>query len=299
MLRDAIASALGQKSVTLEVIAIVDGSTDDTTDFLRGLSDPRVRFIRNEQPRGVSVARNQGITAARGEWVAFLDDDDVWAPEKLALQLSAAAHDPASVIGYTGSVYIDAAGAVIEHRRTPEPRELVRGLIRTNLIGGPSSVIARASTLQDVGGFDPRFSTLADWDLWLRLCERGVAFVSPQVLVGYRIHDTNMHTAGVAGLRRELRDLRRKHKDLAKSHSERVGGAEFSLWLVRRYRESDRRIDAAREYVALAVAQRRIRHLARAGIMLAGPRFRRTRVAPPSSQLEKSYPWLPAAESCR
>src|SRR4029450_6793943 len=82
----AVGTLGGQRNVALETIVVDDGSTDDTPSVLRSLGD-RIRVVRHDRSQGVSAARNRGIAEARGEWVAFLDDDDLWAPDKLALQL--------------------------------------------------------------------------------------------------------------------------------------------------------------------------------------------------------------------
>ncbi len=88
LLRRTLRSILAQHMVDLEVVVIDDGSTDDTGDV--AATDPRVLVIRNRESAGVSAARNRGIAAARGEWIAFCDDDDLWSPDKLNRQLTAA-----------------------------------------------------------------------------------------------------------------------------------------------------------------------------------------------------------------
>ena len=89
-------SVFRQQDVDLEVIVVDDASADDTAAVLRTIADPRLRLIRHETSQGVSAARNRGAAQARGEWIAFLDDDDLWAPAKLALQLRAARASGAS-----------------------------------------------------------------------------------------------------------------------------------------------------------------------------------------------------------
>ena len=91
LLSRALASVLEQEDVTLEVVVVDEGSTDETPERLAALTDERVRALRNDSPTGVANARNRGISAARGEWVAFLDDDDFWAPTKLRAQLDGCA----------------------------------------------------------------------------------------------------------------------------------------------------------------------------------------------------------------
>ncbi|HEX6207479.1 MAG TPA: glycosyltransferase family 2 protein, partial [Actinomycetota bacterium] len=90
LLTTTLRTVLWQRDVSLEVVVVDDGSSDATADLVEGLGDPRVRLVRHDAPRGVSTARNRGASEARGDWLAFCDDDDLWAPDKLARQLAAA-----------------------------------------------------------------------------------------------------------------------------------------------------------------------------------------------------------------
>jgi glycosyltransferase involved in cell wall biosynthesis len=87
LLELTLRSVLCQRDVDLELIVVDEGSTDDTPTMLAAVADSRLRVIRNDTPRGVSAARNRGAASARADWVAFLDDDDLWAPDKLTRQL--------------------------------------------------------------------------------------------------------------------------------------------------------------------------------------------------------------------
>jgi glycosyltransferase involved in cell wall biosynthesis len=89
LLSKALRSALRQERVEFEIIVVDEASTDDTPALLASIQDPRVRVLRHETARGLSGARNSGAEHARGEWLGFLDDDDLWAPDKLNRQLSA------------------------------------------------------------------------------------------------------------------------------------------------------------------------------------------------------------------
>jgi glycosyltransferase involved in cell wall biosynthesis len=187
MLRLTLGSALWQREVELEVIVVDDGSTDDTAPAVARLADRRVRLVRHETPEGVSAARNRGIDEARGDWVAFLDDDDLWAPHKLASQLQAAGSAKTWV--YAGAVKIDERQRIIGGQPPPAPEMLMRRLPTWNLVpGGCSGVIARREALAATGGFDNRLVNLADWDLWIRLGRTGPPGYVPQPLVGYRFH---------------------------------------------------------------------------------------------------------------
>jgi glycosyltransferase involved in cell wall biosynthesis len=188
LLAMTLRSVLWQRDVELEVIVIDDGSTDDTAAYVRSLHDPRVRVFRNDVPRGVSAARNKGIDEARSGWIAFLDDDDLWAPDKLALQLAAASEIRATW-AYAGAVKIDAMQRITGGTFPPLPSEVMEGLPRQSRVpGGCSGVIAAQEALSQTGGFDQRLVNLADWDLWIRLARTGSPAFVEEPLVGYRLH---------------------------------------------------------------------------------------------------------------
>ena len=145
LLTMTLRSVLRQRDVGFEVIVVDEGSTDDTAEFLAALDDPRVRVIRHDDALGLSAARNRGAAEARGDWLAFIDDDDLWAPDKLARQLRAA-EDAGCDWVYTGAVNIE--GRRIVHGRPPlPPDETVATLPRYNAIpGGASNVAWRRPT---------------------------------------------------------------------------------------------------------------------------------------------------------
>ena len=107
LLARTLHSVLAQRDVDLEVVVVDDGSSDGTATAVAGLADDRVSVVRHPQPRGVSAARNTGIEKASSPWLAFVDDDDLWAPGKLRSQLDAIAADGSSQWSCTGSVNID------------------------------------------------------------------------------------------------------------------------------------------------------------------------------------------------
>jgi glycosyltransferase involved in cell wall biosynthesis len=181
-------TVLWQEGIELEVIVVDDGSHDGTLDAVKAIGDARVRCLRHETPQGVSTARNRGIDDAHGEWIAFLDDDDLWAATKLRTQLEAAARANATWC-YAGAVKIDATQRVIGGTPPSPPGVVTARLPSWNLVpGGCSGVVANRDALRSAGTFDPRLVNLADWDLWIRLARTGDAAYVPEPLVGYRIH---------------------------------------------------------------------------------------------------------------
>ena len=181
-------SVLWQEDVNLEVIVVDDGSPAGAVQAVSGLEDPRVRLLRTESAQGVSSARNRGIGESRGDWIAFIDDDDLWGPRKLAAQLRAAAasHD---TWAYAGVIKIDERNRMIGGRPPPSSREVIEALPRRNSVpGGCSGVIATREALASAGGFDPGLVNLADWDMWIRLGRQGPPACAPYPLLAYRHH---------------------------------------------------------------------------------------------------------------
>lgn len=191
LLRQTLHTVLWQERVDLEVIVVDDGSTDDTSDVVRGIDDERVKLVRHAVAEGVSAARNRGAAEARGEWLAFVDDDDLWAPDKLASQLEAAHSSRRSWV-YTGAVNITIDGRIIGGA-PPLPPEVVRDRMpRANLIpGGCSGVVLRKDTFEEGEIFDGSYHHFADWDLWNRLARKGMPAWVPRPQVGYRMHAGN------------------------------------------------------------------------------------------------------------
>jgi glycosyltransferase involved in cell wall biosynthesis len=192
LLRRTLRSICAQEGVDLEVIVVDDASSDGTTTTMARSADDRVKVIRLPQREGVARARNCGIAAARGQWVAFCDDDDLWAPDKLAAQLSAAEQSQAGWV-YAGDVNVDEGLRVLSGCAPPDPSEVMRTLRRRNpLSSGGSSVMVRAQVLEDTGAFDCRLCRTEDWDLWLRLASTGPPAWVCRPLVAYTFHRFNI-----------------------------------------------------------------------------------------------------------
>jgi len=200
LLAVTLAAVMQQRHVDFEVIVVDDGSADDTAAVVDDLGDVRVRMVRHDRSRGMAAARNTAAAAARGTWIALLDDDDLWAPDKLVGQLAVAERARRGWV-YAGAVEIDVTGRLLGGTPPPSPEVLVAGLTRRNLMpAGCSNVILRAELLAAAGGFDPALRHLSDWDLWLRLARLDPPACLKAPMVAYRIHagQTTMDTTGMA-----------------------------------------------------------------------------------------------------
>jgi glycosyltransferase involved in cell wall biosynthesis len=274
MLMQAVSSALSQEGVQLEVIVIDEGSSDDTPERLARIDDDRLGVIRHERPKGVAPARNAAIARARGGWIAFLDDDDLWAPDNLRTQLAAAGSGGHS-LSYCRRIEIDEQGFVLHLSHRVHADDLARRMLSNNVIGGPSGVLVRTDLLDRVGAFDESFSALADWDLWIRAAAGGTAIACPEPLVAYRHHAQNMMTADPAAIMAEFDLLREKHRDRARRAGVEFGAAWLTRWRAARDLAEGRRLSAARAYFRAGVKLRDRRDLLRAVAALSGNLFQR------------------------
>ena len=191
-LREAIESVLGQTYSDFEIIVIDDGSTDDTEPSCVPLA---TEFPTSEQEnRGVRAARNHGIKLARGRYVAFLDSDDLWVPQKLAEQI------PSSIRTLRSDSCIR-IGRVVSEQGVAEPsflsnRPAASGYVFDELVRSgfilTSGTVVRRSCLDDVGDFDETLSIAQDYDLWLRICYRWKVALVNKALVTKRSWDGSL-----------------------------------------------------------------------------------------------------------
>ncbi len=192
----ALDSALAQTLPAVEFVVVDDGSTDDTPEVLARYAG-RIRVVRQPN-RGLPAARNAGVAASRGEYVAFLDADDVLAPAKLAEQAAVLEAEPG--VGWTYCdvrIEEDATGVTTTaserfgYRARRLDGWLFPELIRGNFIPAIAPLVRRPA-LAAAGPFDERLDALEDWDLWLRLALVAEARYTPRVLATYRVRKEGM-----------------------------------------------------------------------------------------------------------
>lgn len=184
LLNRAIKSVLNQTFDDFEIIIVDDYSNDDTSSVVGSFSDPRIIYLKNSRAKGVSGARNMGIFSAKGHWVAFLDDDDVWLPEKLESQyeLAQKAKKTVGLICTDYGIYREKEDNPVIYKNRPSG--YVRDkLLYGGIIGCFSSICVRTEILKAIGGFDERFPSSEDQDLYLRVAELSEFAFVPQTLV--------------------------------------------------------------------------------------------------------------------
>jgi glycosyltransferase involved in cell wall biosynthesis len=269
--RRAVQLARLQQVPALEIVVVDDGGDDGTPDFVESLGDRRVKVVRHPHSKGVSAARNSGLEAATGAWVAFVDDDDMWSPRKLAVQLAALRADRSARWSSVGCVEVGERWQVFTEILPPRD-DVVRRLLARNVIpGGGSGTIVARDILNRVGGFDERLSTLADWDMWIRISRRYAVVRCPDLNVGYMRHSDNMHLAGDQ-FAREMTHFRTVHGPAAAARGRQLLGDAFPLHVAAAYRARGQRLLASAWYLRGFWNTRRPRHLALAAGVLLGER---------------------------
>ncbi len=181
-LREAVQSVLEQTFQDLELIVVDDGSTDGTWEMLEREFGGRIRYIYQEN-QGPSAARNRGVEASCGEWIAFLDSDDLWLPKKLERQLEFTAENPGALISYTDEIWIRRGRRVNPKKKHAKYSGWIYPQCLPLCIVSPSSVLIHRKLWDEVGGFDERLPVCEDYDLWLRIASRHPIFFLPEKLI--------------------------------------------------------------------------------------------------------------------
>ena len=189
MLLEAVQSVRQQSFHSWELIVVDDGSTDNTLPLLGQLEEPRLRILRAAHSGNPARVRNLGLANAFGRYVAFLDDDDLWRPEKLARQLTMMTRGDRRW-SYTGFVRVDPSGQPVW--ATP-PESICSGAILESLLEVRAAValptvLAERSLINDAGRFNEAMRTREDYALWLELAERADVAAHPERLTIVRDH---------------------------------------------------------------------------------------------------------------
>jgi len=194
-LGEAIQSVLLQTYPEFEIVVVDDGSTDGTAEVAQSFQDARIRYLYQEN-RGLSAARNTGIQNSNGEYLTFLDSDDKFLPDKLAILVEELESHPDICLAAGQAIPIDETGKSIG-KTFDKP---IPGDLRQLLMGNPlhvGSVLLRRSCQQEVGYFDETLRSYEDWDMWLRLARNGCRMTwIPRPVSYYRFHTAQMTRIG-------------------------------------------------------------------------------------------------------
>lgn len=207
---ETLESVFAQTFADYEVVVVNDGSPDDTRDLLRPAAEAgRIRYFEQEN-RGQGAARNRGIAEARGEFIALLDDDDRWTPDKLAWQVACLRENPGAVLAYGDYTRLEPTGELSEWVEKECPSGRVYDLFRRQCwILSPGQTLIRASALERTGGFDPAVWGSDDWELYIRLAAAGEFIYRRALCLHYRVHATNASRRAVQHVRNHFKVVRR------------------------------------------------------------------------------------------
>lgn len=272
-LERAVAVALGQENVDLEVVVVLDGSSDESATRLAQIADQRIRVVALDSRVGVARARNIGAENSASPWLSFLDDDDLWAPDRTRRMLDASESVDLVAAGIVLLADDEPAGFMVP----PPGPDLLPTVLTSNALGGPSNVLVRRDAFRQVGGFDPRFAVLADWDLWIRVLDGRSGATIADPLNAYVMHGGGMHRTETARAVREFGLLRAEHGGLAAREGTSFDEAEFGRWIAESHRGAGRRLRALRYYSANALRLRRSEDFRMIAATFAGDRLRRRR----------------------
>ncbi|WP_016952705.1 glycosyltransferase [Anabaena sp. PCC 7108] len=211
-IRETIESILQQTYSHFEVIVINSDSTDRTLEIVSSIQDQRIK-IHNYPKANVAINRNRGLTHAGGEFISFLDADDLWKPDKLELQYKALKENPQTGVAYSWTDAIDEQGKFFR----PCSHAIWKGdvyakLLLDDFIGSGSNAMIRSDTFVEVGNFDETLTNAEDTDMWLRLAARYHFIFVPKVQVFYRI-SANSKSSNISGL--EVSNLKIIEKSFA------------------------------------------------------------------------------------
>ena len=227
LLRRAVLSVLGQTVEDFEVVVADDASVDGTCEMVQSIGDRRIKHIRHSHNRGVSAARNSAIAVAAGEYIAFLDDDDEWLPDKLRYQI-----DHIDTLGRNvgaiscGNYEVESSSNRVLAEIRPSLRgDIFEKLLTQGFFSRTSTVLVRASCFRKVGVFDTAFRYGEDFDMWLRLArEYAFDYVAKPLARVYLQPNglTRNYEAIIAGAEAELEKYREFYEQNPRVHSRRL-----------------------------------------------------------------------------
>jgi glycosyltransferase involved in cell wall biosynthesis len=185
-IESTITSIQQQSFIDWELIIIDDGSVDNTVDVIKNIDEPRIKLFVYENG-GVGAARNRGIAQAKGEFIAFLDADDLWTKDKLTEQIEALNNNSEAKVAYSWTSFIDENGQnLFSGANLFYQGNIYEHLLLTNFLLSGSNILVRRDAFQVVEGFKPDIPFAADWDFYLRLARNFDFVVVPKYQILYR-----------------------------------------------------------------------------------------------------------------
>ncbi|BDS15245.1 glycosyltransferase family 2 protein [Aureispira anguillae] len=196
-IEETIRGVLAQTHRNFELIIVDDGSPDHQAQIIEPLaaSDTRIQYIKQKNG-GVSSARNHGYQCSKGDYLAFLDADDIWLPQNLEKKLAKFATDPALGLVHSDMAIMDGKSQLTGETKSGKEGYILDDLLSWNgtCVPTPSSILVKRTVVETVGGFDLALSNAADQEFFFRVAQKYKIGRVPEVTWWYRVHDNNMHS---------------------------------------------------------------------------------------------------------
>ncbi|HJX30341.1 MAG TPA: glycosyltransferase family 2 protein [Thermodesulfobacteriota bacterium] len=241
LLSRAIKSALDQTFQDFEIIIVDDASTDDTDKLVASFHDSRIRYIQHEKNHGGGAARNSAIKQAQGDYLAFLDSDDEWLPDKLEKQMKLF-NGTSKKIGLVAAGAVDIRNQIPYAYYIPKFRgDIFKRILIENCVGLTAIAVVRKECLDKAGLFDESLRGSEDWDLWIRIVQHYDVDFTPEILLRYYPQADSMirhHADGVDAHRKIFKKYYHLFKTLPPPYrAARYYHEGFFFWWKRELRE--------------------------------------------------------------
>ena len=227
---ETIKSVQNQTYSDFELIVINDGSKDGTLELVNSIQDERLKVFSYKNG-GVCVARNYGFSHATGEFISFIDADDLWTPEKLEAQLDALKQQPEADVAYSWTYFFyEQTGEKIAGHPVFFTGNVYGDLLKENFIASGSNILVRREAIKQVGEFDSTFPHCADWDFYLHLAAQCKFVVVPKHQIFYRQSTTSMTSTKISEIEKQLITMLEKAYQFAPAEYKQVKNHSFS-WI--------------------------------------------------------------------
>lgn len=246
LLSQAIESVLNQSHEDYELLVIDDASEKPPDSIIQSYSDSRIRYIKKDKNEGACKARNTGIRKSCGEFIAFLDSDDIWEPDKLTKQLEVFKNNPGVGVVYTGTKIVRQNREYIGHIPSERGNIFRKQLLRDQ-VAPTSAVMVRKSCFDRVGMFDPSLPARQDYDMWIRLSrEFDFDFVKYPLTIIHRSHTGRISNNINSRIEAQLKLLKKLNKEfhiMSKPYRNKVIASQYTsigryTWFQKEYQVS-------------------------------------------------------------
>lgn len=229
-LPDTILSVLNQTYDNIKIIVVDDGSTDDTQKYMKSLKDDKITYLRKKNG-GVSKARNLGISKSDSPFIAFLDADDLWHPDKIEKQMNVILSDYNTGLVYGGQYSVNDQGFITRYLLHTNRGDVFEKLCEGNLVSGSASMaLVRRSVINEVGMFSEELvNGCEDWEMWLRIARKYNFDYVPEIIADLRVIEGSMQTNSTKMADNMIKLLRIVSRDLEMSKIEHVKLASTCL----------------------------------------------------------------------